>query len=127
MNQLLKFGFPVFSVLVLLNSIRTLDNKNIHLASWWDLCWLEMPIVLARIVASVENLDSIDLYQKHGSTQNVASSVGSKLKASLLTLLMEVDELDLVQRAPHVIFVEYLFFLLDVRYFDEVLSNIIVN
>ena len=57
----------------------------------------------------------------------MSSTVSCKLDASVLTFLMIVDQLDLIERPYHIIFIEKLLFLGDIGNLHEILRDEIVD
>ena len=101
-DYLLKLGFPVLSVLVLFNSVGTLNYEDVDLSVLRDFSWFQMTVLFSRVVSCVQDLDSVYLDQEQSSSENVARSVSCELDSLVLALLMVVNRLDLLQRARDV-------------------------
>lgn len=104
MHKLLELGLSVVSLLVFFDAVGAFDYQDVDLAVGRYLSWLEVPVLLARVVASIEDLDTVNLDQEHGGTKHVASLVGCELDALPLTLLTEVYQSNFVQTFINVLF-----------------------
>ena len=108
-------------------AICALDNQDVHLAVS-ELRWLQNAVFFSTVVSRVKYLDAIDLNEEHGRAKYVPRPEGRELDAIMLFLLMEVDQLNLVERVFNIFLVEQLLLRLwDAAHLDEILEHEVVN
>ena len=68
-----KLLFSLLLVRVFRRAIRALHNEYVDFAVS-ELCWLQYAVLLPTVVTRVEDLDPINLDEKHGGSQDVTRS-----------------------------------------------------
>lgn len=79
-----------------------------------------MPVLFAAVIASVQDLDAVDLNQEHCGTEHVARSERRKLDAIKLDCLVVVDRLNFRQRILDIFLVEKLLFCRRLAHLDKI-------
>jgi hypothetical protein len=86
------------------NTVRRLGDKNIDLDSLGNLCRNKMSILFPRVVTCEEDVETSNLNEEHGSTEDMTGWVGSDSNGGDGVGSVVVDGLDLRECVQMVLF-----------------------
>ena len=91
MHGIREAMFPLLSRLVVLDPVGGLHDEDMDAQPWY-LGLGQMSVLLAAVVARVQDTNPTDVDQEHRGAENVPSTVARKFDATKLFLLVEIDE-----------------------------------
>lgn len=105
MNIFLEFLLPHATTLVDPDAKSAFRNENIDIRLR-DLCFHDVPIFFATVIACVQNFDPVDLDDEHRCSHDMSGNIGGDLNALLFHLHSELYWTDALQAIQDLLRVE---------------------